>query len=72
MRHVGTIVGGVYNYQKTHDEEGAVYTHVEKAKQQEAVAFLNEQLFKTPTWLVEEDILARIQSTGVMDRKYSI
>jgi hypothetical protein len=68
MRHVGTIVGGVYEYRKTYDEEGAVFTPVEKKRQQEAVAFLNKQLFMTPNWLVDTDILGRIQSDGAMDR----
>ena len=68
LRHVATIVGGVYNYQKTADEEGAVYTHVEKARQKEAITFLDRHVFQTPTWLVDEDILSRIQATGVVQR----
>ena len=32
------------------------------------MAFLNEQLFKTPSWLIEQDILSRIESEGMMDR----
>lgn len=68
LRHVGTIVGGVYNYQKTSDQEGAVYTHVEKARQVEAVRFLNKQIFQTPSWLLDKEILARTQSNGVVER----
>ncbi len=68
LRHVGTIVGGVYEYQKTYDEAGAIFVHVEKEKQQNAVRFLNQQLFNTPTWLLEEAVLSRIQSTGVVNQ----
>ncbi|WP_436515085.1 zinc-dependent metalloprotease [Ekhidna sp. To15] len=66
--HVVTNVGGVYQYFKTADQDGAVYTHVEKEKQQRAVKFLNEQLFSTPNWLVDAEILSRIQQDGLVDR----
>ncbi|MEM8524681.1 MAG: zinc-dependent metalloprotease [Bacteroidota bacterium] len=72
MRHVGTIVGGVYEYRKTSDEEGAVFTPVEKVKQQEAVRFLNQQLFQTPNWMIDEDIIARTASSGMMERLRSL
>lgn len=70
--HVVSNVGGVYEYYKTADQEGAVYTHVEKDKQERAVKFLNEQLFATPTWLVDAEILGRIQQDGLVDRMRSI
>lgn len=66
--HVVSNVGGIYEYNKTSDQEGAVYTHVELDKQKRAVKFLNEQLFATPTWLIDADILGRIQQDGVVDR----
>ncbi|MEO9872650.1 zinc-dependent metalloprotease [Ekhidna sp.] len=66
--HVVSNVGGVYEYYKTADQDGAVYTHVEKDKQQRAVKFLNEQLFATPNWLVDAEILGRIQQDGLVNR----
>ena len=66
--HVVTNVGGVYEYYKTADQDGAVYTHVEKEKQQRAVKFLNDQLFTTPDWLINADILGRIQQDGLVER----
>lgn len=67
MGHVASNVGGVYEYDKTYDQPGAVYTHVPKEKQQRAVKFLDEQLFQTPKWMLDKDVLSRIQSDGVMD-----
>ncbi len=67
MGHVVNNVGGVYEYDKTYDQPGAVYVHVPKEQQQRAVKFLNEQLFQTPEWMLDKDILARVQSAGVMD-----
>ena len=66
--HVVANVGGVYEYDKTYDEAGAIYTPVAKEKQTRAVAFVNNQLFKTPMWLVDNDILQRIESAGTLDR----
>lgn len=67
MGHVSNNVGGVYEYDKTYDQPGAVYTHVPKEKQQRAVQFLDAQLFQTPAWMLDKDVLSRIQSDGVMD-----
>ena len=66
--HVTNNVGGVYEFDKTADEEGPVYIHVSKDHQAKAVLFLNRHIFRTPEWLVNEDILSRITSTGVMDQ----
>ena len=33
---------------KSSDEEQAVYTHVEKSKQKNAISFLNKNVFATP------------------------
>jgi hypothetical protein len=37
--------------------EGNQYEVVPSAIQNEAVAFLNEQLFKTPIWLLDQNII---------------
>jgi len=66
--HVQSNVGGVYEYTKTSDQGSAVYTHVEKEKQQAAIRFLNDNLFETPTWLIDEAVLSRIEETGIVER----
>ena len=60
MGHVTANVGGVYEMYQTYDEEKAVYTHVDKARQREAMMFINKQLFETPEWLIDKEILSRI------------
>ncbi|TXB69437.1 zinc-dependent metalloprotease [Phaeodactylibacter luteus] len=65
--HVGNNIGGVYEYDKTYDQEGIVYTHVPKDKQRAAVNFLNRQLFATPTWMIDQDIIGRVGSTVIVD-----
>ena len=66
--HVGNNVGGVYEYDKTADEAGAVYTHVPKDRQAAAVRFVNEQIFNTPNWLIDKEILSRIGPTGALSQ----
>jgi hypothetical protein len=68
MGHVTANVGGVYEYYKTTDQEGAVYTHVDKAKQQEALKFLIDNLFKTPTWMLDKNIFGKIEFSGSVER----
>ena len=66
--HVIANVGGVYEFHKSSDEEQAVYTHVEKAKQKDAIKFLNENVFATPSWLIDKEILSRVEETGITER----
>ena len=62
--HVSSNIGGVYENFKTAEQEGAVYTYVTKDKQKRAVQFLINQVFTTPTWLLDTDILDKIQFSG--------
>lgn len=66
--HVTANIGGVYEFYKSSDEGEAIYTHVKKQQQQEAVQFLNDNLFATPTWLINQDVLSRIEETGIVER----
>jgi len=68
MGHVTANVGGIYEFYKTSDENGAVYTHASVDKQKRAIAFLNKQLFQTPEWLIDPQILTRIEEDGIVDR----
>ena len=68
MGHVTSNIGGVYEHYKTYDQDGAVYTHVTKDHQQNCLSFLHQELFQTPTWLLEEDILNKIDFASAVDR----
>lgn len=67
-RHVATNIGGVYQNRKTSDQSGWVYTPVSKDYQEQALQFLNEHAFTTPTWLLDEEILRRIEHNGAVNR----
>lgn len=65
MGHVVKNIGGIYETPKTVEQPGAVYEYVPKNMQKAAMLFLNKQLFTTPTWLIDNDILDRIGNTGI-------
>jgi len=68
MGHVATVVGGVTQIRKSMDQDGVVYTIVPEAQQRAAMRFFREQAFATPTWMLDRDILARVEAAGVVDR----
>ena len=66
--HVTGNIGGVYEYDKTSDQAGAVYQPVAREKQQRALQFLQQQVFTTPGWLINNDILQRIPNNDFPER----
>ena len=68
MGHVIANIGGVYENYKTFDQSGSVYSHVVKNHQKQCMKFLNDQLFKTPTWLINKEISNKIEFTGLTER----
>ncbi|PWL40461.1 zinc-dependent metalloprotease [Flagellimonas aquimarina] len=68
MGHVSNNIGGVYEYYKTSDQQGPVYAHVDKEHQKNCMDFIQEQLFKTPEWLIDQEIFNKIQYSGSIER----
>ena len=52
--HVLRNIGGYYSNFKTVNESGAIYTPVEKARQKNALAYFERNIFTEPTWLLPE------------------
>lgn len=68
MGHVAAVVGGVERTAKTADQEGPVYEIVPEARQRDAMRFLAEQALATPEWMIDEEILSRIEHAGLVER----
>ena len=66
--HVSTNVGGIYEDLKSNDQEGKVYSHVSKNTQRKAVKFLNDHVFISLDWLVDKNVLDRIENIGALER----
>ncbi|MGV3528557.1 MAG: zinc-dependent metalloprotease [Flavisolibacter sp.] len=56
MGHVAKNIGGIETTPKMQEEPGVVVVFTPKARQKEAMQFLQTQLFKTPKWLVDNNI----------------
>jgi hypothetical protein len=59
--HVTKWVGGVYETPKTYDQDGVIYEPAPADRQREAVRFLNEQVFQTPEWIIQPQILNKLR-----------
>jgi hypothetical protein len=68
MTHVAGIIGGFNSQEKVVGQEGRIFNLIPKAKQQEAVKYLTENAFTTPAWMIDEEILRRIEPVGAIDR----
>ena len=68
MNHVAGIVGGFNSQQKVVGQEGRIFSLLPKEKQVAAVKFLLDQAFTTPGWMLDEEILRRIEPVGAIER----
>ncbi|HJR67255.1 MAG TPA: zinc-dependent metalloprotease [Gemmatimonadaceae bacterium] len=68
LGHVASVVGGADTREKTSGQDGVRFTPLPRARQQEAVRFLNENAFRTPSYFLDEQILRRIEVEGALDR----
>jgi len=68
MSHVSVVVGGVYRHEKHPNQPGTIHTAVPRAEQVRAVRFLLENVFTTPTWMLDTAILRRVEPTGSVER----
>jgi hypothetical protein len=64
MGHVTGVIGGITADLKTADQAGLVYNAVHRDQQKRAVAFLSQNVFEAPTWLLDREIMGRIGGNG--------
>jgi len=68
LNHVAAIVGGFNTQEKYIGQAGVLYQPVAKAHEKDAVKFLNENAFTTPMWMIDPQILRRIEVAGALSR----
>ncbi len=68
LRHVAIMVGGADAQEKYAGQSGMRYTPWSRSRQQDAVRFLNENAFRTPTEFVLPNLLRRIEVEGALRR----
>jgi hypothetical protein len=67
-RHVLNNIGGIYQTLKRAEEEGHVYDPVPAEVQAASMKFLLDQVITTPNWLINENILRKIEPSGEIKR----
>jgi hypothetical protein len=72
MGHVTKNIGGVNETFKSVEEKGDVYTPTPTAMQKSAMNFLQTQLFVTPKWLLDNNILNKISNPIANERVQSV
>lgn len=60
VMHVSKNVGSVQETIKTPDQPGDVYASTPREQQRQAIQFMHDEVFQTPTWLLDNDILNKI------------
>jgi len=68
MGHVARVIGGQYKQEKYVGQSGPVYRPVEPARQKEALRFLLDNAYTTPTWLLDRNILRKLEPNGSLNR----
>jgi hypothetical protein len=69
LRHVAIMVGGADAQERYAGQgDGTRYQPWSRARQKEAVTFLNANAFATPSFFITDDILRRIEVEGTLRR----
>jgi hypothetical protein len=66
--HVAGNIGGVYEFNKKPKQTGNVYVNVDKKKQIASLNWLLKNTFSTQKWLLDKNILNKIDETGYTER----
>ncbi len=66
--HVTLLLGGVEWNRRAQGQEGLPYAPVPADQQRAALDWLDRQVFRTPEWMIEPEVLFRIEPTGTHDR----
>ncbi len=65
--HVAANLGGVVRTRKRQGQDGPQYEMVPERMQRRAMDYINRQVFETPEWLLDADILDRFQPAGTLE-----
>jgi len=68
MGHVVANIGGVVRTRKRQGQEGIIYEPVAEDTQKRAMQFISDEAFTPPTWMIDEEILGRIENVGTVER----
>ena len=65
--HVTNEIGGIYRNDKTYDQDGPVYEFVPEERQRAAMQWLDTYGFHIQDWVLNQEVLDRINENSVVD-----
>jgi hypothetical protein len=68
MGHVVNVVGGSSSQEKYGSQPGARFTPFPRQRQRDAMQFLNENVFRTPQFFLDQAVLRRMEPEGALAR----
>ncbi|MCL7958861.1 MAG: zinc-dependent metalloprotease [marine benthic group bacterium] len=68
MGHVVANIGGVVRTRRRQGQSGVIYQPVPEETQRRAMQFITDEAFAPPTWMIDEEILGRIENVGTVER----
>jgi hypothetical protein len=68
LNHVANVVGGAATREKYATQPGVRFTPLPRERQRVAVRFLIDNAFTTPTFLLDERVLRRLEPEGALER----
>ncbi|MEJ2882479.1 zinc-dependent metalloprotease [Pedobacter sp. GR22-6] len=66
LGHVTRNVAGLYATPKSIEQKGSIFEYVPYDRQKEAMKFLKENVLYTPEWLLDQDIMSKTGTNGIM------
>jgi hypothetical protein len=66
--HVTTIIGGGTVQYKSGSQKGPVFVPIPASRQRAAMKFINDSIFRTPTYLIRPELAARFEPEGMLAR----
>lgn len=70
--HVAANIAGVYEYNKSMDQEGAIYIAVPAQRQRDALNFFLNNIFDTPEWLLNDNIASKLSKATLNSKVQSM
>ena len=68
MEHVANLIGGSSSQEKYGAQLGPRFTPISPERQRAAVRFITENTFRTPKYLLDAEVLRRIEPDGALRR----
>lgn len=68
VNHVVANIGAMTENYKTQSEQGSVFEYLPKEKQRQAIQFVGDQVFNTPTWLLDSTLMSRTDYGTIVNR----